>query len=89
MPKGVGARRQAIGVDDTPVIASAISPQGRTVELTERKWVYVQRHIEMRGELELLLAAIRRPDLQEPDPRPGRERNATGFTHSRRFGSAG
>jgi hypothetical protein len=72
--QGVGARRQAIGVDDTPVIASTISPQGRTVELTERKWAYIQRHVEMRGELELLLAAIRRPDLQEPDPRPGRER---------------
>jgi hypothetical protein len=72
--KGVGARRQDIGVDDTSMIASAISPQGRTVELTERKWAYVQRHVEMRGELELLLAAIRRPDLQEPDPRSGRER---------------
>jgi hypothetical protein len=61
-------------MDDTHVIANAISPQGRTVELTERKWAYVQRHVEMRGELELLLAAIRQPDLQEPDPRPGRER---------------
>jgi hypothetical protein len=61
-------------VDDTPVIANAASPQGRTVEPSERKWAYVQRHVEMRGELELLLAAIRRPDLQEPDPRPGRER---------------
>jgi len=61
-------------VDDSEVIESAISPQGRTVELTERKWAYVQRHVEMRGELDLLLAAIRRPDLQEPNPRPGRER---------------
>lgn len=61
-------------VDDTKVIARTISPQGRTVELSERKWAYVQRHVEMRGELELLLAAIRAPDIQEPDPRPGRER---------------
>jgi len=28
----------------------------------------------LRDELDLLLAAIRRPDFQEPDPRPGRER---------------
>jgi len=63
-----------VGVDDTAVIANAVSPQGRTVELTESKWAYVQRHVEMRGELELLLTTIRRPDFQEPDPRPGRER---------------
>ena len=61
-------------MDDTAVIARTVSPQGRTVELTERKWDYVQRHVEMCGERELLLQAIRRPDLQEPDPRPGRER---------------
>jgi hypothetical protein len=61
-------------MDDTAVIAHAVSPQGRTVELTERKWAYIQRHVEMGGELELLLEAIRRPDFQEPDPRPGRER---------------
>jgi len=61
-------------MDDTAVIASAVSPQGRTVDITEAKWAYVQRHVEMRGELDLLLAVIRRPDFQEPDPRPGRER---------------
>ncbi|HZL48700.1 MAG TPA: hypothetical protein VFC30_06770 [Solirubrobacteraceae bacterium] len=61
-------------MDNTAVIAHAVSPQGRTVELTERKWAYIQRHVEMRGELELLLEAMRRPDYQEPDPRPGRER---------------
>ncbi len=61
-------------MDDTIVIAKAISPQKRTIEITERKWAYIQRHVEMRGELELLLAAIRQPDLQEPDPCPGRER---------------
>ena len=63
-----------MGVDDNTVIASVTSPQGRTVELTRAKWAYVQRHVEMRGELDLLLTAIRGPDFQEPDPRPGRER---------------
>jgi hypothetical protein len=28
----------------------------------------------MRDQLELLLNTLRAPDLQEPDPRPGRER---------------
>ncbi len=60
--------------EDAYVIADTLSPQGRKVEITKRKWAYVQHHVEMRGELELLLAAIRRPDLQEPDPHPGRER---------------
>lgn len=64
----------AAGMDDTPIFANAVSPRGRTVELTERRWAYVQHHVEMRGELELLLAAIARPDFQEPDPHPGRER---------------
>jgi hypothetical protein len=70
MPDPPPARRS----DDTHVIANTLSPQGRKVELTERKWAYVQHHVEMRGELELLLAAIRQPDFQEPDPHPGRER---------------
>jgi hypothetical protein len=61
-------------VDDSPTIATVESPQGRTVVLTTAKWAYIQRHAEMRGELDLLLAAIRIPDYQEPDPRPGRER---------------
>lgn len=51
-----------------------MSPQGRTVELTHAKWAYVKHHVEMRGELDLLLTAIRNPDFQESDPRPGRER---------------
>jgi hypothetical protein len=63
-----------VGVDDSSIIARTTSPQGRTVELTERKWAYVQHHVEMRGELELLLAVIHQPDFQEPDPRPSRER---------------
>lgn len=61
-------------MDDSTVIATVESPQGRTIELTQAKWVYVQRHVEMRGELDLLLRAIRSPDFQEPDPRPARER---------------
>lgn len=56
--QGVGGRCQAVSVDDTPTFANAISPQGRTVEVTERRWAYVQHHAEMRGELELLLTAI-------------------------------
>jgi hypothetical protein len=75
-------------VNDTAVIASAISPQGRTVEVTERKWAYIQRHVEMRGELDLLLTAIRRPNFQESDPRAGRERYWLACS-SRRFGSVG
>ncbi|HEX4116340.1 MAG TPA: hypothetical protein VHY18_10745 [Solirubrobacteraceae bacterium] len=61
-------------MDDSTVVARVESPQGRTVELTQAKWAYVQRHAEMRGELDLLLTTIRNPDFQEPDPRPGRER---------------
>jgi hypothetical protein len=61
-------------VDESPVIASVVSPQGRNVELTEARWRYIQRHVEMRERQDTLLAAIRHPDLQEPDPRSGRER---------------
>ena len=56
------------------MIASAISPQGRRVELTGERWSYIQRHVETRDSQEMLLEAIRRPDYQEPDPRAGRER---------------
>jgi hypothetical protein len=61
-------------MDEDPVIARAISPQGRSIELTQGRWYYIQRHVEMRARQDLLLAAIRRPDYQEPDPCPGRER---------------
>ena len=61
-------------MEDNTTIASFESPQGRTVVLTQAKWTYIQRHAEMRGELELLLRAISTPNFQEPDPRPGRER---------------
>lgn len=61
-------------MDDSPVIACTISPQGRTVELTQSRWRYIQRHAEMQEHLETLLEAISKPDYQEPDPRPGRER---------------
>jgi hypothetical protein len=82
-PKGVMWRTQRkvsgvgfklLDMEDSTTIASVESPQGRIVRLTQAKWAYIQRHSEMRGELELLLSAIRAPDFQEPDPRPGRER---------------
>jgi hypothetical protein len=59
---------------DSPVMAIAISSQGRAIELTEARWRYVERHVEMRDHQEALLDAIRHPDYQEPDPRAGRER---------------
>lgn len=71
-PSGVVSK--LLEMDDSTVIASVESPQGRTVELTQAKWAYVQRHVEMHGRQDLLLRAIRNPDFQEPDPRPGRER---------------
>lgn len=65
---------QAGTVGESPVIASVVSPQGRSVELTEERWRYIQRHVEMRERQDTLLEAIRQPDFQESDPRPGRER---------------
>ena len=56
------------------VLAEVESPQGRRVTLTERRLRYLENHPEMIGHVELLLEAIRAPDLQEADPRPGRER---------------
>lgn len=61
-------------MDESPVIAVVVSPQGRSVELTEERWSHIQRHVEMRDQQDTLLKAIQAPDLQEPDPRPGRER---------------
>jgi hypothetical protein len=52
-------------VTESSVIASAVSPQGRNVELTEERWRYIQRHVEMRERQETLLEAIRRPDFQD------------------------
>ena len=72
--KSRGLASSCFGVHNSTTIARVESPQGRTVELTQAKWAYIQRHAEMRGQLDLLLTAIRNPDLQEPDPRPGRER---------------
>ena len=50
---------QAGAVTQSPVIASAVSPQGRSVELTEERWRYIQRHVEMSGRQDELLEAIR------------------------------
>ncbi|HWY89379.1 MAG TPA: hypothetical protein VNY31_01775 [Solirubrobacteraceae bacterium] len=69
------------------MIASAVSPQGRNVELTEGRWRYIQRHVEMRERQDTLLEAIRHPDFQEPDPHAGA--NATGYVAVRLSLSAG
>jgi hypothetical protein len=61
-------------VTESPVIASAVSPQGRSVELTGERSRYIQRHVEMREQQDTLLAAVRHPDFQEPGPHPGRGR---------------
>jgi hypothetical protein len=42
-------------VDKSPVIASTVSPQGRSVELTEERWHYIQRHVEMSERQDTLL----------------------------------
>jgi len=81
--------------DDTHVIANTLSPQGRKVELTKRKWAYVQHHVEMRGELELLLAAIRRccsrrfVSPTSKSPIHTRDESATGFAPSLHSGFNG
>jgi hypothetical protein len=61
-------------MDIDPVIGQAVSPQGRTVEVTQLRWAYICRHAEMADRLALVLDAIRQPDLQEPDSLAGRER---------------
>lgn len=38
------------------------------------RWRHIQRHAEMRERQDTLLEAIARPDFQEPDPHPRRER---------------
>jgi hypothetical protein len=76
-------------VDESPVIASATSPQGRNVKLAEERWRYIQRHVEMSGRQDTLLEAIRQPDLQEPDPHPGRERYCCGAVRPSPSGGCG
>jgi hypothetical protein len=66
------------------VIARAVTPQGRTVEITAPVWSYVQKHHGMEGALDLVCLAISRPDVQAQDPRPGRER----YSASRRSSAA-
>ncbi|MDX6650909.1 MAG: hypothetical protein QOJ97_2860 [Solirubrobacteraceae bacterium] len=61
-------------MESQEVIAQAVSPQGRTVEITASVWAYVQKHHGMEGALHLVCLAISRPDVQAQDPRPGRER---------------
>ncbi len=42
--------------------------------MTARTWAYIGKHVELVDRLDLLLEAIERPDLQEPDVIAGRER---------------
>jgi hypothetical protein len=74
-------------VDESPVIASAVSPQGRNVELTEGRWRYIQRHVEMRERQDTLLEAICHPTFKSPTRTPGA--NATGYAAVRPSLSAG
>jgi hypothetical protein len=74
-------------VDNTTVIATAVSPQGRPVELTQRKWSYIQRHVEMGGELELLLTAIGSPTSKSQTRVPAV--SVIGSAHSRHSSFAG
>jgi len=71
MPDPPPARRS----DDTHVIANTLSPQGRKVELTERKWAYVQ-HFTSRCAGSLEAAACGRfvsPTYKRPESTPRTE----------------
>lgn len=59
---------------DRDAVATPTSPQGRTVEIPALVWAHVRRHHAMHDALDLVCLAIAKPDLQEPDPHPGRER---------------
>jgi hypothetical protein len=60
---------------ESAVIASAKSPEGRMVVLTDRVWAHVvSRHENMGEHLDDVLRTIRVPDYREPDVRAGRER---------------
>jgi hypothetical protein len=74
-------------MDNTAGIAHAVSPQGRTVELTERKWAYVQRHVEMRGSW--ICCSRQSAGQTSKSQIRARDASATGFVCSRRFGFAG
>jgi hypothetical protein len=57
------------------IIATAVTPAGRTVALTDRVWAHVvAEHAEMRGQLDAVLTALKAPDHYEVDLFPGRER---------------
>jgi hypothetical protein len=50
-------------------------PDGRVVEFTEWSWehILVERP-QLLEDVDAILAALKSPDLREPDPIPGRER---------------
>ena len=57
------------------VIARAITPEGRTVELDLHAWEHVlRRHPAMMELLDEMMSAISQPDFREADVRVGRER---------------
>jgi hypothetical protein len=57
------------------ILASAVSPEGRTVVMTESVWAHVvARHENMAPHLDAVLRTIRVPDFREADVRAGRER---------------
>jgi hypothetical protein len=57
------------------VIAEALGPDGRRVEIHSRRWSHVlEEHSEMVGYLEETVKTIEHPEHREPDVAPGRER---------------
>lgn len=59
-----------------PELPRAVSdPDGRVVEFTDWSWDHVMvERPQLLGNVDAILAAISRPDFQENDPIPGRER---------------
>jgi hypothetical protein len=52
-----------------------VDPDGRTVAFTDRTWHHIGLvRPELLDEVDAIIAAVARPDIREPDPRPGRER---------------
>lgn len=53
----------------------AVDLQGRTVAFTSGSWTHIEtRRPELLDDLQMILTAIRTPDLHEHDLIPGRER---------------
>ncbi len=59
----------------SPILASVNDPDGRIVVLDHAAWRHIlDEHREMAGHREAIMAAVARPHVRHPDPRPGRER---------------